>query len=387
MKSLPLIAFAALTSGASAQGLLGILPTIQEIETKPIVFGVGVNAGYDTNINTSATDEVDSFYTGGQLSLDYRYVTERTVFSIGGSGGATYYFDQADGYDDVLYSAKIGGSLTHAITDRLSIDDKFYAGYDFDPNFIYGASTNRRNDEYLFAFNTFSVNYIWTDRLSTSTGFTIGATLYDEDAVSATEDRIEYGANQLVRYALSEQTALRAEYRYRYSDYDSGVTSTSHIVTGGLDHQFDENTMLLFMAGVEFYENDLNGDQTKPYFELGLSRVLTDDLSVRWANRLGFESTGVGIYQSNYSFRSNLDLSYQLSEKLSSFIGGSYIYTEYDGEPSNTENLLEGRIGLNYALTPVLGLGLSYSYTNLDSDVEAQGYERQRINLGLNATF
>lgn len=387
MKSLSLIAFAALTSGASAQGLLGVLPTIQDLETKPVVIGVGVNAGYDTNVNTSPSDEVDSFYTGGQLSLDYRYVTERTVFSVGASGGATYYFDQADGFDDTLYSGKIGGSFTHAITDRLSIDDKFYAGYDFDPNFIYGASTNRRNDEYFFGYNTLSFNYLWTDRLSTSTGFTVGATIYDEDVVSATEDRMEYGVNQLVRYALTEQLGLRAEYRFRYTDYDSGITSTSHIATAGLDYQLDENTMILAMAGVEFYDNDLSGEQTKPYAELGISRVLTDHLSVRWANRLGFENTGVGVYDSNYSFRSNLDFTYQLTEKLSSFIGGTYIYTDYEGEVGNTENLLEGRVGLNYALTPALGLGLSYSYTNLDSDVEALGYERQRVNLGLNATF
>ena len=387
MKSLSLIALVALTGGASAQGLLGVLPTIQELETKPLVFGVGVNAGYDTNVNTAPTDEVDSFYTGGQLSLDYRYVTERTVFSIGASGGATYYFDQADQFDDVLYSGRLGGSLTHAITDRLSIDDKFYVGYDFDPNFIYGASTNRRNDEYIFAFNTFSVNYLWTDRLSTSTGITVGATKYDEDVIAATEDRFEYGANQVIRYALSEQAGLRAEYRYRYSDYDSGISATSHIAMGGLDYQFDENTMLLAMVGAEFYENDLRGDQTKPYAELGLSRVLTDEMTIRWANRLGFENVGVGVFQSNYSYRTNLDLTYQLTEKLSSFLGGTYIYTEYDGTPGNKENLFEGRVGLNYALTPALGLGLSYSYTNLDSDIELNGYDRQRINLGLNATF
>lgn len=387
MKSLPLIAFVALTGGASAQGLLGILPTIEEMESKPVVIGVGVNAGYDTNVNTSSVDEVDSFYTGGQLSLDYRYVTERTVFSIGASGGATYYFDQAEEADDVLYSGKLGGSFTHAITDRLSIDDKFYIGYDFDPNFIYGASTNRRNDEYLFGYNTFTVNYMWTDRLSTATGFTIGATIYDEDVVASTEDRIEYGANQLFRYALTEQMGARAEYRFRYTDYDSGISATSHIVTGGFDYQFDENTMFLAMAGVEFYDNDLQGESTKPYAEVGLSRVLTDELSVRWANRLGFENVGVGVYGSNYSFRSNLDFSYQLTEKLSGFLGGTYLYTDYDGDPGNTENLLEGRVGLNYALTSALGIGLSYSYTNLDSDVDFEGYERQRVNLGLNATF
>ena len=367
--------------------LLGVLPTLEDVESKPFVYGVGVNAGYDTNVNTTDIDATESAYMGGTLSADYRYVTDRTVFTIGASGGANYYFDQAPEQDDILYSGRIGGSLTHAITDRLSIDDKFYVSYDYDPNFMSGATLYRRNDEYFWGYNSLNVNYMWTDRLSSSTGFNIGTILYDASDISSTEDRVEYGANQLVRYALTEQTGLRAEYRYKYTDYDSGLDSSSHYILAGADHQFNENTMGLLMVGAEFYESGLSDSEVKPYAELGLTRVMTESLSLSWSNRLGYETSGVGIYDSNYTFRTNLDVTYQFSQKVSTFAGVSYLYTDYDGEPGATENLIEGRVGMNYALTEVLGLGLSYSFTNLDSDIEGQGYERQRINLGLNATF
>ncbi len=387
MNRLSLIAFFAITGSASAQGLLGILPTLEDIDSKPLTFGVGVDLGYDSNVNTTEFDETESTYLGGSLSADYRFVTERTIISLGISGGATYYFDQVDAYDDVLYSGRIGGSITHAVSDRLSIDNVFYLSYDFDPNFVTGASTNRRSDEYVYGHNNLSINYLWTDRLSTATSFNISGTVYEEDAISSSEDRTEYGIGQLVRYALTEQTGARLDYRYRYTDYDSGISATSHILVAGIDHQFDENTMMVAVAGVEYYENDNDDAQSRPYAELGLNRTLTEDLSIRWANRLGFENVGVGVYDSNYTYRTNLDLNYRLSEKLTSFAGVSYIYTEYDGEIGNKENLIEGRFGLNYELTPVVGLDLTYSYTTLESDVAGENYDRQRVNFGINATF
>lgn len=387
MNRLSLIAFLAISGTACAQGLLGVLPTLEDVDTKPLTFGVGLSFGYDSNLNTTEFDEVESTYLAGSLSADYRFVTERTILSLGIDGGANYYFDQVEAYDDILYSGRIGGSITHAVSDRLSIDNIFYLSYDFDPNFSTGASSNRRSDEYTYGHNNLSINYLWTDRLSTATSFNISGTFYEEDSVSNSEDRMEYGAAQLVRYALTEQTGLRLDYRYRYTDYDSGVTSTSNVLVGGIDHQFDENTMMVAVAGVEYYENDFEGGRTKPYAELGLNRALTDELGVRWSNRLGFENVGIGVYDSNYTYRTTLDFTYQFTEKLSSFAGLSYLNTEYDGVVGNTENLIEGRFGLNYSLTPVILLGLTYSYTTLDSDVDGESYDRQRVNLGINATF
>ena len=390
MNKLSLLALMASSGFASAQGLMGVLPTLEQMESRPFAFGAGLNVGYDTNVNTSSTNETESFYMGATLSGDYRYITDRTVFTIGASGGANYYPDQTSSFDDILYSWRIGGSITHAVSDRLSIDDKFYFSYDFDPNFMYGASINRANDEYIFAFNSFNVNYMWTDRLSTSTGVTVGTTLYDADAISTSEDRLEFSVNQLVRYALTEYTGLRANYRFTFTDYDSGDSSNSHGITVGADHQFDEYTMGLIMVGVEFYDNEGSGDSVKPYMEVGLTRSLTEQLSLQWASRLGHESSSVGIYGSNYTFRTNVDLRYQISEKLSASAGASYLYTDYDGTSTgvgNSEQLWEGRASLRYAITSALGLGLSYTYTHLDSDVDLDSYDRQRINFGVNASF
>lgn len=380
-------------AGAQAQGLLGVLPktSAEQIETKPITFGVSAHVGWDSNVNTTSAnqgDEVDSPFVGGSVSLDYRYVTERTVVSLGATGGANYYFDQVDPFDEVLYNLRVAGSLTHAFTDRLSIDDKFYVGYESEPNYIFGSSINRRSDEYMYAYNDFSVNYLWTDRLTSSTSVSVQAIDYEEDIVSGSEDRVTYGARQLFRYAVSEQTGMRAEYRYQYTDYDNGLEATRHYALVGFDHQIDEYTMLMAMVGVEFYEYDLS-DETLPYGELGISRALTEALSLRIASRYGMEDVGLGTtgYRSNKTWRTNADLVYQISEKLRGNVGASYLLTEYDGNPGIDQDLIEGRVGLTYALTAALDVFCNYSFTSLTSDNEWSEYDRHRVMLGVNATF
>lgn len=393
MRKLSLLSLIAMTGGLSAQGLLGILPTLEAVESKPFVYGVGISAGYDDNVNTTETDKTSSAYLGGNLSAAYRYSTETTSLKLGLKGGAQYYFGQDEGYDDTLYNAGLSLNLTRTVTDRLNFSNQFYLGYDFDPNFLTGASMNRRNNEYLNGFGRLGINYIWTDRLSSTTSFSVAGTFYDDTSVDgspnigSTEDRMEYGAGQLVRYALSEQLGLRAEYRFNYVDYDSGVDSTSNILMGGVDYQFSENTMMVAMAGAEMYDSGLNGENVRPYAELGITHQMTEALSLGWVNRLGYESTGVGVYDSNYTYRTNLDIKYQWSEKFSTYAGVSYLYTDYSGGEGNTENLIEGRVGLNYAITEIIGLGLNYTYTDLSSDLPGDSYSRQRINLGINATF
>lgn len=383
------ILFLGVAASGYSQGLLGILPkTAGEQETKPISFTVTAQAGYDSNLNTTPSNEVDSPFVGGSVGLDYQYVTERTVLSLGVNAGANYYFDQVEPNDKTLYNGRLAATLTQAVTDRLSIDNKAYFGYESEPNYIFGSSLNRRSDEYLFAYDDFSVNYIWTDRLSTSTSLSVQMIDYDESGASTTEDRFVYGARQLVRYALTDPTALRAEYRFENTDYDNGNDANRHYALVGLDHAINENTMFLAMVGAEFYDSDL-AEGTKPYAELGITRVLSEGLSVRWANRLGYEDVGLGAtgYNSNYTFRTNLDVDYQLSEKLAGHVGASYLYTDYEGDPGDTQTLAEGRVGLSYALSAALNLFLNYSYTTLSSDNAANEFDRHRVTVGASMSF
>jgi len=382
----------AAAGSASAQGLLNIVPTQAEAASSPWTFGVTANVGWDSNIN-STKEAVDSMYVGGNVSGAYAYSTESSVFRLYANAGMNYYFDQIDGLDKDRYNLRIGTQLTHAFTDRLSIDWKLYLGYQYEPNYIRGASVARNMRQYFYGDTDLTINYLISDRWTSGTSFSIYGIDYDDDggvvgAVGTNrEDRISYGFRQLFRYALNDQTGLRTEYRYSYTDYDSGITSDTHSLLVGADYAMDDNTMLLFMVGASYYDNDLRGSSTKPYLELGITRSLTDVMSVRWTNRLGYEDTGIGIYTGNYSYRTNLDFNYQLSEKLGSYAGLTYIYTDYDGNPGNTENLFQGRVGLDYAFTQLISLGLNYHYTNLSSDFDFNEYDRHRIDLGVTATF
>ncbi len=381
-----LVAFGGL---ASAQGLLSIAPETTTPFSLPVSFSVSADAGYDTNINNSGFDEVDSFYISGGAGVDWAYATDRTVATVGVSGSVFHYFDQVPEIDDTLYNVRAGISLAHALTDRLSLNNKFYFGYEFEPNYVFGVSLNRRNDQYYFAYNTLTLDYLWTERLSTSTGYTIQGIFYDNDGISQAEDRIRHQFNQLVRYALNENTGLRAEYRYAMVDYDnSSLDSTSHYALVGIDHAFSENTNAVVMAGAQFFDFDARGSRTKPFVEAGLNHQVDEALSLRWANRLSFEDSQVQSSGDNYSYRTSLDARYQYTEKLATYAGLVYIHQDLTrGPASGTENIFQGTIGTSYALTEALALRASYTYNLNDSFREANDFDRHRVNVGVTASF
>lgn len=379
----------ALGGFASAQGLLSIAPETTTPISLPVSFSVSADAGYDTNINNTGSNETDSFYISGGAGVDWAYSTDRTVVTVGVKGSAFYYFDQLPEFDDTLYNVRAGISLAHAITDRLSLNNKFFFGYEFEPNYVFGESLSRRNDQYYFAYNTLTLDYLWTERLSTSTGYTIQGIFYENDAISQTEDRIRHQFNQLVRYALNENTGLRAEYRYAVVDYDNSANdSTSHYALVGIDHAFSENTNAVVMVGAQWFDYDARESRTKPFVEAGLNHQVDDALSLRWANRLSFEDSQVLSSGDNYTYRTSLDARYQNTEKLSTYAGIAYIYQDITrGPDSGTENIFQGTIGTSYALTEALALRASYTYNLNDSFREANDFDRHRVNVGVTASF
>lgn len=387
--SLSLSTIAALSCFASAQGLLGIAPETTTTPAIPVKLNVSTDAGYDTNINNSGLDEVSSFYISGGGGADWAYSTDRTLASVGLSGNAFHYFDQAPGSDDTLYNARAAASLAHAITDRLSFGNDFFFGYEFEPNYVFGESLNRLSDQYYFVYNTATLDYLWTERLSTSTGYTIQALFYESDAISQSEDRIRQQVSQLVRYALNENTGLRVQYRYAIVDYDnSSRDSVSHYALVGVDHAFSENTTSLVMAGAQFFDFDDRASRTKPFVEAALNHQVDESLNLRWANRLSLEDSLVVSSGDNYTFRTTFDARYLYTEKLAAHIGLAFIHQELTrGPASGTENIFQGTIGTDYALTEALALRASYTYNLNDSFREANDFDRHRVNVGVKASF
>lgn len=383
------IASLVIASSASAQGLLEVAPRSVDRDSIPLTFTVGSEVGWDSNVNNTSVNEQDSVYVSGNVGAEYANNNERTSMVIGASGGVFYYFDQIPERDDTLYNGRLSFYVSHAVSERLRITNNAYVSYEIEPDYVIGESLSRRSDQYFYAFENLSIAYDLTDRITSTTGGSVSYITYEDDGVSTTEDRITYGLSQNFRYGLDENLGLNATYRFSYTDYESGTATTSHKALIGLDYSLDEQTTAVFRAGAEFRLSDDYGDSTRPYFEGALTRNVTDVLTFSWLHRLGFEDSELqqGVTTSRYAYRTSMSVRYQMTEKLSLSTSGVYSYADLDGPRGRTDHIYSASLGLSYALTRALNLGVGYSFNMVDSDVEFREFDRHRVNASISASF
>lgn len=383
-----LVALAATASSASAQGLLNVAPTSGVSDSIPLTWDAGVEGGWDSNVNNTNDDRIDSPYVGGRLGVEYANVTERTSVALGVSGGVFYYFDQAPNREDTLYNARVNFSFSHAVSERLTISNRTYFAYEFEPDYVIGESLSRRDDQYTYAYTTFNIGYSLTERVHSTTGLTVSGIDYDEAVAATSEDRIKYGVSQNFRYAVHENLGWNATYRWDLTDYDNGAETQSHFALLGFDYALDENTDIVARIGAQFRLSDEYGDKTAPYFEGAYTRDISEAVTFNWLHRLGYEDSELSLATtSRYTYRTSATLKRVLTEKVTTNGGLVYSYADFDGAAGRKDHLFSARVGLNYALTQALSLGANYSFNMVDSDQSFRDYDRHRVNLTLGATF
>ena len=384
--------FAGIT-GVQGQGLLSIGGGNEEDFDTNFPFSITVTGayGYDTNVDSSSSDEIESSYYQAGVSAQYAGGDRRTSYNFGALFNATYYEDGGASDDDYYYNARASFNIRHKVSPRLTLSNNSYFAYEFEPDYSIGASTSRRTDQYAYYFSNFSASYAWTRRFSTVTNYTISGVEYDEDALSG-ENRVSQLFSQQLRYALTRVTALTAEYRFGYNSYENDVNdSISHFALVGVDHRFDRRLSGSVRAGAEFREFDeRDGDETEPYVEGSLDYAASRSSKFRAYVRYGLDNNETSFYDTNTSLRTGLSFNQQIAENLSASAGVNYVHSELEGSDflaDTDDDLVSVNLGLRYQLQRNLALYGDYYYINSSSDVEFREYDRHRFTVGLSATF
>jgi hypothetical protein len=381
----------ALAGGAQAQGLLSIGANNDFDEKLPFTVTIASTVGYDSNMNSSAFEETDSVYLQNGVSLYFPMGDRRNHLALGAHYSNIYYFDPAPGTEDMYHNARFTLNYTRKLSPRAQISNSLYVSYENEPDYLVGASTARRTEQYFYGYNSLQFSYQWTRRFSTTTGYTISAIMYDETQFEI-NDRISHLFSQEFRYAFSKQTTGTLDYRYGITEFDDNVggDSTSHYVLAGVDHAFSPTFTASARAGVQFAEYDGAGDQTAPYFEGALNYRVAKLTTLRWYHALGFDDSESNGSQTNLSYRTGLTLDQKLSEQLSLNLSLNYVHSEYENSSvfsDFSDNLFAGAIGIDYRVWRNVGLNVNYSYVTATSDLDFREFDRHRISGGLTATF
>ncbi|MEM6911624.1 MAG: transporter [Verrucomicrobiota bacterium] len=371
---------------------MSVLPYDSDIEVSvPIQFRAGLRVGYDTNVNSSTNNEVDSTYISGSMGASYGYISGRNAITLDLGAGVTTYPDQASGLEDSFYNARGELRLTHRLTERATLSNLTYVAYEFESDNVESESLNRRTDQYLFFRNRSAVDYVWTPYLSTTTSYTISGLDYDDALSSASEDRLTHIFAHIFRVAVTERSDALIEGRFKYTDYDTNPNdSLSYFGLLGWDWKFAELSRLTARVGAEFRDADVTGERTAPYASLGLTHSLTEAWSVSWLNRLALEdSEAAGT--NNYTFRTNLRTSYAISDRVTTFANIVYRFSDFqDGVAGAVESDESGFIfgsGITYAINPNWSVDATYYFNLIDSSRNFRDFERNRFAVGFSAQF
>lgn len=388
---LPLLSLALFTAAPSlsAQGLLSLQNQLDRKQEQPMTYMLNVGGGYD-NLDYSVGDygDIDSLFIQGGVGALFSDNDKTTPWNLGLEFGALHYFDAPESIEETNYMAKAAFNIAHEVSPRLRFNNNFFLTYEVEPNFGVGASTARRNGQYWYGYNNFSVSYAWSERFSTTTSYTIDGIKYQEEEIGQYEDRLSHLIAQQFAYALSKTTKVVGEYRFRTTRYADATTANyvSHYLLAGVDKAWSERSTASFRAGAEYYDSERT-QETAPYFEAAISHEASEKTNVQVYASVGFDGSELGEYDSRYSYRAGATATHQLTERFRLNGGLNYIYSEFDGDRSINEHQVNATAGLGYRVWENISLDANYTYTLLTSDDEFRDYDRNRIYLGLNATF
>lgn len=376
------------TGSAFERAGVGWLPGI------PIQITAGGDAGYDDNVTLQPSGE-GSIFTRENVVLTYNRPGERTQFFVVGVGRFSQYFD-VSGQNETAGNVTL--SLTHNFSSRLSFYASVYGTYQTQPNFQSNVGPENVVSPFFDTVDIFALTYHWSSRLSLVTSYTFERVQYfsssngnSQNGVQNTlaQNRIQNTFSEEFKFSLTSRTVLVGEYRFQTINYDTAPTdSTTNFVLAGVNHNLTEHLIVHVRAGESFRSLENDGNTASPYFE-GTLGYVSSNHSLNWMSSYGYESPTATGATTTKTWRTGLNLTYDLTSRLSSTTGVYYHHDENTGGTGSTgtQDTFDLTLGLRYTINKRFSLHADYTHTTLGSLGTTPGYSRNRYSAGLSYTY
>ena len=370
------------------QAGLGWLPAI------PIQINAGLDAGYDDNVALSTSGQGSAFIRENVV-LTYARPGEQTQFFVLGVGRFNQYFD-VSGQNETAGNVTL--SLTHNFSSRLSFYASVYGSYQNEPNFTSNVGPQNVRTPYFDTVDIFALTYHWLLRFSTVTSYTFERVQYfsssngnSQNGVQNTsaQNRVQNTFGEEFQFDLTSRTVLVGEYRFEAIDYDTApLNSTTNFVLAGVNHNLTEHLMVHVRGGESFRSLENEGDMASPYFEGTLGYVGSNH-SLNWTTGYGFESPTATGATTTKTWRTGLNLTYDLTSRLSSTTGVYYHHDENQGGTGSTgtQDFFDLSVGLRYYINKRFALHVNYEHNSTSSLGSTPGYSQNRYYAGLTYTY
>jgi hypothetical protein len=335
-----------------------------------------------------------------------------------------YFENRPDHKYDQFHQADI--KLSHAFTDRYKLDlaDSFVKTRE--PDLIAPinspSATIRSRQDVLRNYGSATFNAGLTDQLSVMAGYS--NTLYDFSdkgvgSLSALLDRMEHLATLNLRWQVLPSTVALVGYQFGVMDYTGDDITLipdptsgrflysdernnySHYAYIGIDHNFNPQLETSVRLGAQLTEYwNLPGrdqDSVTPYADANVTYHMTPDSAIQLGVRhskiatdaSALDQDNTTLYGSiSYKILPQFTASALGQWQLNSFNEGvQTAFGSTDSFKNKDENFWLAGINLTYEINRFLGLEAGYNYDRLDSDLAFRSFSRNRVYIGLRASY
>lgn len=365
-----------------------------------------LSAGYDDNVNSGGSNNSSggggSAFASTNLGLSYDFGTPRTRLAVQANGGVTYYSEQKT--ED--YNASLGLRLTHKFSPRLNFEADTFFTYTAQPTYNSNLGINREIGSYIYSSDQAIVSYLWTPRFSTISSYTFSAFFHEGQNAPATngndlsnigssDDRVQNTFSNRFRYLLLPTSAVVAEYRLGFINYQTTTSfdSTTNSLLLGFEQTFTRRLTASFRAGVEYRSYSTQADSLAPTFEGSLNYLLGERSSLNVFINYALQPADVAGQAERTNFILGVNGSYRWTARITSSLSLTYGHDDYGGAGTSTsatvfsENTFNASLSARYAVTRYFGVNASYNFTDVISDTADRSYSRNHVFLGVDFAF
>jgi len=383
--------------------------------------------GFEVSPSVRFNLPLDQSYLGVRYIYAARYYDDRTKdFTVGGVKTDNDPWDQSHQFDFLF---------NHAFNERYTLDvrDSFVIAQE--PEML-GAGVAggpvitvpyRTEGDNLRNLGQVTLKAQMTRLLGLNVGYNNVYWNYDQEqgddgtnpqtpSYSAQLDRIEQLGTLELGYQAWPETRLFAGYKlglisytsdemidpYAWNPFLAGTPALyekadyrdnmQHYLYGGVTQNFARNISLNASAGasyIDYDDDDFFSDTWAPYANVSFSWNYLTGSSVQLGYLHSFNQTDRFDAGSQMSSTFFAAINHQITPKLMASVHGHFQNSEFDGGAydGDADKLLMLGVNLAYAITPHWSAEVGYSFDDLNSDGAHNDYQRNRVYLGVSASY
>ncbi|MCS7090840.1 MAG: outer membrane beta-barrel protein [Verrucomicrobiota bacterium] len=375
---------------------------------------------YDDNYayGYSNRRERDSFGFNVAPSVQFNLPLEQTYLGLRYLYSGKYFEDRSkDAWD---HSHQVDLRLTHAFSERYSIEltDSFVVAQE--PELLDNGVPYRTEGDNIRNQARLLTGAQLTRQLGVQLGYNNVFWNYDMDngtparpSLSGLLDRVEHmivgnlrwqalpettalvGYNLgITHYTGDEQIAWAGPIRVMSEDRDN----ISHYLYAGVNHAFLRNASASLKLGATHidYDNDrVNEDNWIPYVDVSANYAYARGGNVQIGFVHSFYATdviaplGTRITGSQESSTVYGLISHQITPKLVALANVRYQDSTFDGGlyGDQGDQFFSAGVNLTYQVNRFLSCEAGYNFDRLNSDIPGRSYDRNRVYIGITATY